>query len=290
MQQYLNMINHIRKQGLLVYSSRADKAELIKDIGEGNWNIIGAAQQFVFTGEPFVEHIDPSNFNIYETGFEEREDIDAPFPVFSIENLDGPLAITYLPADSPTLDWNSGKIVQTERKHQAEILTWCLVVKEFEPKKYGFFSYGERIETMDDGSKTSIFVTCKTNVDGNTVAHYLNRLNQEKLGAESVNCKVRIGDGKTKWDKKIRRIIHVAPKKYLKDPNPQHRKVDWTHRFEVRGHWVSLPGRMGKDREGNYCVKDWTWRANYIKGDEKLPLVKKTRVVEPLKEDPSVRE
>lgn len=48
--------------------------------------------------------------------------------------------------------------------------------------------------------------------------------------------------------------------------------------FELRGHWRAHDG-LGKDRDGNYCVGGFTWVKNHIRGDENLPLIKKTRII-----------
>lgn len=54
--------------------------------------------------------------------------------------------------------------------------------------------------------------------------------------------------------------------------------VDWSHRWEVCGHWRRISG-IGKDRTGKYCVGGFTWVFPYEKGPESAPLVIKTRIV-----------
>jgi hypothetical protein len=39
------------------------------------------------------------------------------------------------------------------------------------------------------------------------------------------------------------------------------------------------PNRIGKNRAGEYCVAGYTYVEESVKGDENLPLIKKTRVV-----------
>jgi len=56
-------------------------------------------------------------------------------------------------------------------------------------------------------------------------------------------------------------------------------EIDWSHRWEVRGHWRKCDG-IGKDREGKRCVNNFTWVKEHEKGPEDLPLIKKTRIIE----------
>ena len=54
-----------------------------------------------------------------------------------------------------------------------------------------------------------------------------------------------------------------------------------SHAFRVRGHWRTLESKknIGKDRQGNYIVKGFTWVTEYIKGDEN-DVMKKVRIIE----------
>lgn len=47
------------------------------------------------------------------------------------------------------------------------------------------------------------------------------------------------------------------------------RKLEFTFAFPVRGHWRDLPGKIGKDRKGNYCVEGKTWVKESVKGEGK---------------------
>jgi hypothetical protein len=53
------------------------------------------------------------------------------------------------------------------------------------------------------------------------------------------------------------------------------RDVDWSHQWEIRGHW-RVCETIGKDRDGIYQVEGYTWVKNHIKG--KGILVKKARI------------
>jgi hypothetical protein len=62
-------------------------------------------------------------------------------------------------------------------------------------------------------------------------------------------------------------------------------KIDFSHRFSIRGHWRELNENnsktlIGKDRTGNYCVQGWTWVRDSIKGNEDKPLLRKVRTID----------
>lgn len=84
----------------------------------------------------------------------------------------------------------------------------------------------------------------------------------------------------------INQIIHVVPKKRKKESTTPlfGGVIDWSHRWEVRGHWRKTEG-LGKDRAGLYCVSGFTWVKEHEKGPEERPLVKKIRVIDETKEE-----
>lgn len=94
----------------------------------------------------------------------------------------------------------------------------------------------------------------------------------------------RNNDGKAKGKLRVkphtvRRLIHVAPKSQREAvrPTQSSRQINWSHRWEVRGHWRKVDA-LGKDRSGEYIIPGFTWVKESIKGDESLPLIKKTRI------------
>lgn len=229
------------------------------------WELFEKVEPFVFSSDG--EGLDIST-EAANTAANWREgyalaDIDAPFPVFSIECLDGPLDYFTVPHEP-----------QTRRE------TLCCLIIEILPKQYGYYTL-----TKDFNAPYDSAVAWKSNAETRTVEYYLDRLSKEKMGIENVRHVVRLGTGSQKKMHRIRKVIHVTPRK-----NTEHydstRTVDWSHRWEVRGHWVKLEinangdSRLGKDRNGDYCVSGWTWRNHHVKGPEHLPLVKKVRVVE----------
>jgi hypothetical protein len=114
-----------------------------------------------------------------------------------------------------------------------------------------------------------------------TVAEGLfHHLDTSAFGVENIKQKVRFR--RPEGDKSIRlidKVIHVTPKKYREHVKPLFSQlIDWTHRWSVRGHWRRAEG-TGKNREGDYCVRGFTWVTDHIKGPESLPVVQKIRLV-----------
>ena len=55
-------------------------------------------------------------------------------------------------------------------------------------------------------------------------------------------------------------------------------ELEYSHCFSVRGHWRRVnEGTLGKDRNGNYNVKGYTWVTEYVKGEGELS--KRLRVI-----------
>jgi len=112
---------------------------------------------------------------------------------------------------------------------------------------------------------------------------FLDRINREEDGVEKTRQKVMLGLGKSKKQHRIRRIIHIRPKtKHGKNIiENSGRRIDFSHRFVRRGHWRDLPGKLGKNRAGDYCVQGRTWvMESRPIGPEDKPIIKKVRVVE----------
>lgn len=263
MRHLVTLLDKMRNDGYMVTTpnGRNLEFELIKPSQREN-ELFAQVQPFVFAGgEPFDASVRINQIMDWNSQPDHNERIDAPFPVFSIECLDGPL--DFFTTEHTTNPENG--------------TTLCILVIEIEPKFYGYYTL---TESFDQHGNLLGYAAWKSNNEGYTVEQYLERLSREKVGVESVRVNIRLGEGKHKRQQKIRRVVHVRPKSQAVNSPDASKAIDWTHRFEVRGHWVSIPGRLGKDREGNYCVKDFTWRTNYVKGPEHLPLIKKTRVVE----------
>jgi hypothetical protein len=100
-----------------------------------------------------------------------------------------------------------------------------------------------------------------------------------KMYIEKQNIKERVGTGKNRALIKIKETILIGNKKEVyKSNNKNHNIIEWTHKWEVRGHWRKFNG-IGKNENGKYIVQGWTWVNHYEKGPEDKMLIIKTRLV-----------
>ncbi len=107
---------------------------------------------------------------------------------------------------------------------------------------------------------------------------------EKQVGQDKTKVKFRTGTGKDRRLLTIKNIVYVVPTSERASFNEKHgTKVDWTHRFEVRAHWRKIEG-IGKDPEGDYCIRGRTWVRSSVRGPEKAPLIHKTRYALPAKE------
>lgn len=127
------------------------------------------------------------------------------------------------------------------------------------------------------------------NIAIESIRPLLKQLLASATGITSVNEKFKVKNGKRKHFPKIRRIIYVVPKKERGLAIPgESREVDWSHRWEVRGHWRKLHDvkSLGKNRNGDYEVIGYTWVDPHVKGPEDLPLITdKVRIIKPTEEE-----
>lgn len=98
---------------------------------------------------------------------------------------------------------------------------------------------------------------------------------------------VRVGSGVNR--KKIRLdnvilVINQKQKAAVAERLSGWGKIDWSHRFEVRGHWRKHEG-VGKDRNGQRNVEGYTWVSDHIRGPDDKPLIRKTRIVDTRSDD-----
>lgn len=79
-------------------------------------------------------------------------------------------------------------------------------------------------------------------------------------------------------------IIYISDKKEFKKNHPelQNKIINKPkYAFEVRGHQRKLhnPNTLGKDRNGDYCVKSFTWVIPAIKCADKGEFRKKIQIL-----------
>lgn len=81
---------------------------------------------------------------------------------------------------------------------------------------------------------------------------------------------------------KIKDVIYIGAKNAKTLTTPSGLTIEYSHRFDVRGHWRTLAdNKLGKDRNGAYNQPGRTWVRPFQKGPEDAPYVKKTRVLLP---------
>lgn len=192
----------------------------------------------------------------------EMEKIDAPFPAFSLE-----------------MSNSAPLIIQND---EVKISVRCIAVLETKPNSFVFFIHAYK--KLEDGTSRHPVVVRgddkTTPIYSSAVRYYLDRISKEQCGVQAVGTRFKIGSGANKINAKIKRVVHIRPKKKHVDLGLGSREVfdiDWSHRFEVRGHWRIISG-VGKDRAGNYNVQNYTWVSHHVRGPEHLPLIKKSRI------------
>jgi hypothetical protein len=184
------------------------------------------------------------------------KEFDAPFPIFSIE-FAGEYHIS----------------VDEEPYNDHHIS--ALLIMELRPKEYAIFVHmcGDKIDmVMAGGHKIAAFA--------NMVADLLARLNTGSLGKVEIEGRLTLpkpGNPKKRLNFIKDHVFIVGARNNRPDVYGT-RPIDWSHRWEVRGHWRRIEG-VGKDRAGRYLVPGYTWVGAHVKGPEDTPLVRKTRIV-----------
>jgi len=183
--------------------------------------------------------------------------LDLPFATCVIESTDG----TLFNMSSPDLPAGSSDVES-------------LLVTEINGT-YGFLGITEERDctwSVDPESDTyKLFMTVTK-----TFCDFINSKNI-KVGQSKTN--VRFKHKKTGLVK-IKKLIHISKTFKDKPMNPGRFNVDWSHQWEVRGHWRSVGlSNIGKDRCGNYKIKGFTWVKAHFKGPDDKELVKKIRMI-----------
>jgi len=224
------------------------KADLFKTMLE--------CHPFVFypSGRAFKgpQHIDPAL---------SEQKIDSPFPVFSIE--------------CHTLDDRLTPLTSSDI-YREKMDVRFLICREMSPnvlRCYGTVDAetGKFIMIVDEDSKKFQSI----------INVYLNRIQTESCGV--IEGRTHLGSFKVNNKKRkpvfSDRVFVVCPKE--RRTSIGHRDVQWTHRWSVRGHWMTLPNpeSIGKDRNGVPCIKGKAWRVSHIKGPETAEFIKKQRIV-----------
>ena len=237
----------------------------IREKNDGLLEVIQTCHPFIFTPKKNgVQDIKEINkyFGV----------IDIPFKRICIEALNSPIT-------SPT------------HENNLEEMAWItsVIVDEVSPRIYSFYAFVQANvkDFYGDIKRQELFVgpvNPGASLYGELcgiVHDYMQRLHSEKIGVSGREkpIKYKNKQGEKKFIRP-KNITYVSPKKYLsKTETLISRNIEWCHRWEVRGHWRKING-IGKDRDGNYCVNNFTWITPFVKGPDNSPLIKKSRVVE----------
>lgn len=193
---------------------------------------------------------------------------DLPFQTVCIERLNGALH----------LDTSKGK-----QREDMNLFVKAILIHEIAPGNYDIWAHYKTEELINGQlvvKQTIVKQTPKTDFFKFILKAYIDVINSLQAGTAKVKEHVRVGKGKQKVLKKINQVIYITHKQSVnKLPEAlRSKKIDWSHRWMVRGHWRTIRG-LGKNREGVYQVPGMTWVTEFEKGDKELPLVKKVRVV-----------
>lgn len=117
--------------------------------------------------------------------------------------------------------------------------------------------------TLNDLSKRSVAVDKPSNPN---LHEYYRRKKEPTIKVPQRPIYYILGDKKEDVTKKYNSIHSMG-------------KLEYTNSFHVRGHWRTINEKsLGKDRNGNYNIKGYTWVTDYIKGEGEL--AKRIRVIE----------
>jgi hypothetical protein len=191
------------------------------------------------------------------------------------QKIDLPFECCYFQSDAPFIIYEEDSIQNI-----------CgFLVKEDGPENTNVFGVG--IITKDCASTIRVSLE-KQNINKECEIHKFiilllrNMAGSKNIGIEKVNIHIKRKENGIKKIHKIKTIIHVGKKNKLTEyEKKEHKKLDYSHRFEVMGHWRKVDV-IGKNRNGEYNVNGYTWVVNHVRGDESKPLVIKKRIVAPI--------
>lgn len=162
-----------------------------------------------------------------------------------------------------------------------------IFVQEIRPGKYDFTNLF-RTSSVHEGLNKVLFFLNKNNgneASKSYVKTFLDVLTKENRGLIKYNHYEKIKFNGEKFQTRIKDVICVGRKQDQKEESRAFNiKIDWTHRWEVSGHWRKISG-IGKDREGNYCIEGFTWIIEHERGPEDKVLIKKTRIINNYKQE-----
>lgn len=166
----------------------------------------------------------------------------------------------------------------------------CLLIHELSPGKFVCFAYNKIFK--DGKLLTKIILKTSDEWALSLVKVFAKRINVEPEGYEKSKDRIKFNRGSGREIREIKYVIHVCPSRLRDDyRSDSGREIDWKCRFLRRGHWARFwkdkelgvidESRIGKDREGNYCIQGMTWHVEAVVNQDRedLPLVRKQRIV-----------
>jgi len=220
--------------------------------------------KFKPTGDPLTDISDFATDYFEATtpreASEEDHPIDQPFEVFSMEYA-GDHYITVPRDDDPIKVYIDAMICEEVGKAHRYYL---LVITN-----------GVESVLCLEGDAASAY--------SSVVAGMLEKLKRFDCGVEKVkeNVSYRSKDSKKKKNISKDVVFIVADRGNTPKPALGSRNVEWSHAFEVRGHWRSYPNKpdfVGVDRHGDRTQPGRTWVKHHTRKEDK-EFKKKVRVV-----------
>jgi hypothetical protein len=164
------------------------------------------------------------------------------------------------------------------------IKIWGILVKEIAPNQHRIFvhyeaqypDYPDPILCIQSYSPNDLAVdTLYLNAIHSVIKNATVQIREFKQSKQTVNV-FKIYPNKKKSKITINNVVYVGAKTDTQSNKALGREVEWTHSWEVMGHWRRVRG-LGHDRSGQLITSGFTWVKPHIKGDGEL--VVKTRVL-----------
>lgn len=230
-------------------SAKRVPPNIIKDITQAN--------KFVICDKP-------CNNEYWRKKYKKLDDkyfINAPFDLCWFEGLNSIELFQVNDSDDKNIVYCSGLLID-QRDGRDDLILVCHGEEKFTK------------ELVDNGVPHIFFIRA-TDSQRKVASIFLNLIKGHS-GKVSVRKSQKIRLNNKKYRYRINSIVYISQtKKKLKCPLTN-KTINWTHKWEVRGHWRNCQG-LGKNRQGEYAVFNRTWILHHIKGDGEL--IKKTRLI-----------
>lgn len=214
---------------------------------------------------------------------EEGEKIQPVPEASNTEEWEEKIKILDLPFKTIFIETSLGRIpLRGELETEKDMVLLGMFVHESSPGNLSFSPFMRlkgvmelfsSIENIEDPDTRELWDVCYI-----ITKYLLNRLDQDEIGTVNPRLSANIKKSYGKESYRINNCVIVKPKSIQESSISLGNQIDWSHRWRVRGHWRHIPGRIGKDREGN-IQKDYTWVSDHVRGPEHLPIIGKTVIV-----------